>query len=830
MAGDGAGLVDAAGVGLIDGTELIHYSGSLDEDEIRDALDDGAALLLTDSNRKRGERWTTIRHTRGYTETASGGLLDDDTRDNRLPLFPDRDTDVMTVAEDRGGVSATATSYGNAITYTSEERPSLAVDGDLDTAWRTGAFLDARGERIELTFPGPTTADRVNLTQVTNGARNRYITAVRLRFDGEDPIDAPLTRQSRDDPGQVVAFPERTFRTLSVEILEDSVGSVTRYAGQSSLGFAEIEVGDQPSDHEDAIRLPTDMLDAAGDAAADHPLAISLTRQRQDPTDTTRADEELRMIRLVDLPGARSFSLEGEARLFRRTPTSVVDATLGRPHDGSVTWARASSVLNGSLQTASAAFDGDPTTAWTTVRGAPDRQWVEVNLVDPVTITTLPLTIVADGRHSVPTQLEVIVDGVSQGRIDMPQIVDGANQNDTTSVDLHLPQAVTGSSFRLAITAVRPVTTHDWNSNRETDQPAAIAEIGLPAPAVPALPTTYNSGCRSDLVTVDGQPFPVRVSGPMVDALAGKGLSVTPCGPTSLTLDAGEHDLETAAGRDAGLEIDALVLRSGAGGAATPAGAGTLAAEAAGGAVPGGPDVEVVRDDHDRTTIEVTGATPGEPFWLVQGQSYNPGWAASVGGESLGGPQLVDGFANGWRVDPADESFTVELTFAPQGRVDLALWVSVVAAAACLLLLVRKPRQVVHAPAAQAEPYSSVLAFRYDGALPSRSTAWLTGLGVFVLGWVLAGPIVGLVVGVAAGIGARHETFRRYLLLASPIALGLCALYVLYMQARWNPVPSFDWPIEMRRPHPIGWVAVLALVADAVVDRVWQSRRSDRDH
>jgi len=829
VAGDGAGLVDAAGAGLIDGTELVHYSGSLDDDEVRDALDDGAALLLTDSNRKRGERWTTIRHTRGFTETASGDAMVEDARDNRLPLFPERDTDVMTVAEDRGGVSATATSYGNTITYTSEERPALAVDGDLETAWRTGAFFDARGERIELTFPEPITADRVNLTQVTNGTRNRYITAVRLRFDGEDPIDTPLARQSRDAPGQVVTFPERTFRTLSIEILEDSVGFVPRYGGQSSVGFAEIEVGDQPTDHEDAIRLPTDLLAAAGDAAADHPLAISFTRQRQDPTDTTRADEELRLIRLLELPGARSFSLEGEARLYRRTPTSVIDESLGRPHDGSVTWARASSVLNGSLQTASAVFDGDPTTAWTTVRDGPDRAWVEVNLVDPVTISSLPLTIVADGRHSVPTQVELTVDGVSQGRIDLPPVVDGANQNATTPVDVHLPQAVTGSSFRVFVTAVRPVTTQDWNSNRAVDQPAAIAEIGLPAPTVPALPATYDSGCRNDLVTVDGQPFPVRVSGPLADALAGRGLAVAPCGPTSLTLDAGEHDLETAAGRDAGLEIDALVLRSGAGGAATPAGAGTLVAEAAGGAVPAGPAVEVVGDDHDRATVEVSGATPGEPFWLVQGQSFNPGWAASVDGESLGGPALVDGFANGWRVDPDAGSFTVELAFAPQRRVDLAIWVSVAAAAVCLLLLVRKPRQVVNAPAAEAEPYSSVLAFRYDGALPSRSTAFLTGLGVFLLGWVLAGPVVGLAVGVAAGIGARHETFRRYLLLASPIALGLCGLYVLYIQARWNPVPSFDWPIEMRRPHPIGWVAVLALVADAVVDRVWQSRRSDRD-
>ena len=130
----------------------------------------------------------------------------------------------MSLAEDRGGVSARATSYGNQITFTSEERPALAVDGDLETAWRTGAFADARGERIELSYDEPVTTDHVNLTQVTNGSRNRFITAVRLRFDGGDPVDTVLSGQSRDAPGEEVDFPERTFSTLSVEILDDNVG------------------------------------------------------------------------------------------------------------------------------------------------------------------------------------------------------------------------------------------------------------------------------------------------------------------------------------------------------------------------------------------------------------------------------------------------------------------------------------------------------------------------------------------------------------------------------------------------------------------------------
>jgi hypothetical protein len=125
------------------------------------------------------------------------------------------------------------------------------------------------------------------------------------------------------------------------------------------------------------------------------------------------------------------------------------------------------------------------------------------------------------------------------------------------------------------------------------------------------------------------------------------------------------------------------------------------------------------------------------------------------------------------------------------------------------------------------EPYSHVLAFRYHGALPAVRTAWIAGLSVGVVGWLMAGAAVGLVVGLAAGLGARNEKFRRWLLLAAPIALGISALYVLYIQVRHAPEPSFEWPIEMKRMHPLGWLTVLLLVADVVVGRIWQSRSTE---
>ncbi len=827
VSGDGAGLVEAAGAGLIDGNELIRYSASLDDDEIDNALDDGAVLLLTDSNRRRGERWTTVRHTRGYTEPTDSEPLEPDLTDNRLPLFPGAGDGAQTVAEELGGVEATATRYGNPITYTSEERPALAVDGDLDTAWRTSAFADARGERIELALSEPVTTDHVTLTQPVSGARNRFLTGVRMRFDGGPPLDVDLGVESRETPGQRIGFDERTFSTLSLEILGDTAGDIPGFGGLSSVGFSEIAIGDDPPLQRETIALPTDLLDAAGPDALDRPLAILLTRQRHDPSDTTRSDEEQLMSRSFSLPSGRDFTLTGDLRLYRRFPSFVLDEALGRPHDGSVTWARASTELNGAAETPAAAFDGDPATAWTTVRGTPERQWVEVHLTEPVTVDSVPLTVVADGLHSVPTEVEVSVDGTSLGRIPVAAVEDSAEQNSTAVVDVPLPERVTGSTFRFRLTGVRAVTTQDWVSDNEVDQPAAIAEIGLPAAPVPALPETFDTGCRDDLVTIDGEPLPVRARGPMDAALAGEPLPLATCGGVPVRLDGGDHEVDTAPGDSSGLDVDQLVLRSDAGGGASAADDRTLVEQATGTGPTPGPAVTVVDDGHDHSTVEVEGTEPGEPFWLVLGQSYNPGWTATVDGQSLGEPVLVDGFANGWLVTPESGAFQVEMRFAPQQRVNLAIVLSLVMAVVCLVLLARRPRTVVHAPSSLAEPYSSVLAFRYDGALPTRRVAVWTGVGVGLLGLVLAGPFVGLVIGAAAGVGARHETFRRYLLVASPLALAACALYVLYVQARYSPPPFFDWPIEMRRPHPIGWLAVLLLVTDVIVDRVWQSHRSD---
>ena len=117
------------------------------------------------------------------------------------------------------GSTPSATAYGNPITFTPEDRAANAVDDDRRTAWQVGAFSPVQGERIELSYDEPRTTDSITVQQSDNGVQNRWITQVRLRFDGGDPVDIDLGAASRSEPGEELRFDRRTFRTLSIEVL-----------------------------------------------------------------------------------------------------------------------------------------------------------------------------------------------------------------------------------------------------------------------------------------------------------------------------------------------------------------------------------------------------------------------------------------------------------------------------------------------------------------------------------------------------------------------------------------------------------------------------------
>ncbi|MDQ1461192.1 MAG: arabinofuranan 3-O-arabinosyltransferase, partial [Actinomycetota bacterium] len=247
VSGDGEGLVDAADVGLFDGAGVVRYSASYPSSEaLRTTTGAGDVLVVTDNNRLRGRRWTTVTQTVGFTEQAGEKdlPLKTDPGDARLDVFPGQPPSALTTTEQVGVQRVVATAFGNTNTYWPEDRAAGALDGNLATAWRAQAFGDARGQRIQIDLDSSITTDHVNLVQPLAGAPNRYITDVMLTFDGGKPVKVALDGRSRTATGQTITFPSRTFHTFSVKIVQTNDHRPSLFGQADAVGFAEIRLRD----------------------------------------------------------------------------------------------------------------------------------------------------------------------------------------------------------------------------------------------------------------------------------------------------------------------------------------------------------------------------------------------------------------------------------------------------------------------------------------------------------------------------------------------------------------------------------------------------------
>ena len=527
VSGDGEGLVDLAVLGALDGSRPVLYSASFAGDgaALRKQVDaPESTLVVTDSNRKRGRRWGAIKDVEGATERAGETALTKDEADNRLDVFPDASTDANTVVESPGARVST-TRYGNRITYWPEQRGARAFDGDVSTAWQVGTHAKAIGEKLRLDLDEPITTDHVNLVQRQVGDTRRSVTAVTLAFDGGDPVTVPLDDSSRTPDGQTVTFPRRTFRRLEVTIADTSDHDVLD-GPVNNVGFAQIRVRDDAPGATDVrvdeiVRMPTDLVrHAPRSTVAERPLVYVMTRSRNVVIPPRDSQDEMALVRKFLVPNDRAFSYRGRARLATDAPDDVLDSLLGFPdaETGGIT-VTASQHLDGSVAArGSAALDGDPATAWNTKFGAPAGQWVDVRTPAPVTFDRLDLQVVADGRHSVPTQLRIDAGGESR-TVDVPTVSDSTQENATATVPVTFAP-LTGDDVRVTVTGLRPIVTTEYHELQPIVMPVGIAELGIPGVRRGPLPAALPDTCRTDLVALDGEPLPVRLDGSPADAQA----------------------------------------------------------------------------------------------------------------------------------------------------------------------------------------------------------------------------------------------------------------------------------------------------------------------
>jgi arabinofuranan 3-O-arabinosyltransferase len=867
--GSGAGVVAAAAAGLLADNPTIFYAGTLDGSAklLREALSPAAELLLTDSNRKVLERWSSVSANIGETLPAVSEPSVPDPTAVALPIFAHVHPDGESLAVDRGARYVTASAYGNPVTFTPEDRAAEAFDGNLQTAWSVAAFSKATGNWIQIRLDHAVTTDHLNLVQVLGSSVNRWITRVTLRFDGDHAVQVNLGQASRVSGGQTIPFPRRRFTTLRITIDRTTSFGGRLFTGASGVGFSEVRI--PGVNVAETVQLPSDLLRALGARSLSHRLTLVLTRDRVSPI-PPRTDPELAMSRSFWLPTARSFSLSGTARVSALIPDNVIDSLLAGPKVFGGAVVGSNERLPGDLNARAVfAFDDNPKTFWSPGFGAKAQigAWIEVSLPHRVSFDHLNLKVIADGRHSVPTKIRITTDTGGDELVTLPPVRDGSQPDSVVSVPLRFPR-LSGSTVRFTVEAVRSVKTTNWYTTKPITMPVGIAEVGLPGvhfkPESPS--AQIPSVCRSDLLRIDGRRVSIRISGSVGAAERLQGLKVSGCGPDAkgISLGPGTHTLEATWGKVSGWDLDRLVLDSAPGGAGLPPLAngtvppapGTIGST--GSPALAAPVVHVVASTASSAKLQVEGAK--RPFWLVFGESLNSGWEATgPGGQSLGPPQLIDGYANGWYVTPPrGGAFSITLQFAPQKVVLPAIVVSGGTLVLCLVLGFvpvgairrRARRHGTQAGRDRAQPQVAMplalLGGRGQGSsgemVPLLASPLTTGgrpphvvacvllaaaggavaLAVMPPHWAV--PVAGATA-VATLLGLRWSATRSLLSLAAVGSFTATGTTMVLDQLGSHYPAGSSWPGNFESAGVLALAGVVALSADAVVELVRRQRR-----
>lgn len=166
------------------------------------------------------------------------------------------------------------------------------------------------------------------------------------------------------------------------------------------------------------------------------------------------------------------------------------------------------------------------------------------------------------------------------------------------------------------------------------------------------------------------------------------------------------------------------------------------------------------------------------------------------------------------------------MRFAPQNRVEIGLFLSLLGGLFALGLAVARSRSIGPVPIPLQEPIRRIRAGTWEGALPTRRNAVVVGVGAGVGAFAVTNPLIGVAIGLLAGFATRREGWRPLFTVLPAALLGICALYVIAFQYRNELGPGLHWPWDTGRLHAVGMAAVVLLVVDVVIDHVW-ARRSE---
>ncbi|MEJ7800870.1 MAG: hypothetical protein WKF60_10130, partial [Ilumatobacter sp.] len=742
-------------------------------------------------------QWRSSQDTTGYTEP--GGPDQDVLRpvssDARLAVFDTADPETQTIAQQRGPVTAEATSYGQPFSYLPEHRAFAAIDGDLGTSWIVGDHGDPIGETIRLAWSEAAT--QMTLHQA-GAPGDRHISRITLLENAGPDSSArtvELDARSWSAEGQSIPLLYTVGGSVDIEIEAVAGGEPFTPSIVAGVGFSEIDLGLGPT--VEVVRPPHDALD---DLDADTPFGLVFTRLRTDPMDRWRDDPEPRLVREFDLPTVRSFDVDLDVRIDARASDAELARLFGWP-------AVASSRLIGSPRHAgAAAIDGDPSTSWITAFDEAEGATLTISGVNEP-IASLEVRQPVTGFTLVPALL--LRSGGEERSVDLVPGADG-----TARVIVEPPLPPGDLEIELA-PAREPTITIDRRFGDPFALPAAISEITLPGlPAFDPIGETSLSLPCTPLIDVDGDPVLASIEVEDDGWLDGAAVTATACEPGP-TLAAGTHLLTVSDQAVAApLLVDRVVLDAGIRSALADAPAST-------------PTATVTESSRFDRTIEVSGCTDG--CWLVLGEGYSTAWEAEGPDGALGEPVLIDGGFNGWWLAPADpvtddtltddtltddtltdDTVTVVTSWMAQGRLTVALVLSGLSALTAIALVVVDRRRSV-------PPIERRLAGpRWFGRRRIGTRRRALGLaGVwFILAGLLIGPIW-LIWGAVGGIVVVLSRRVRLPELAALASLLVVSVLVIVRERQLAPVPDGGWPHVFESLHELGLFAVVGVLAGA---------------
>ncbi|CAB4364730.1 unannotated protein [freshwater metagenome] len=765
--GSGDGVVDASAAGVLLGDEVLRYVNDLTAADWA-ALPTGTVVVVTDSNRDRAAQWRGSQDTIGMTE--SGGSGNDGVRIDesaqRLPIFTGNGTAAtQTVATLDHGLTVQATAYGEPYAYQPEYRAAMAVDGNPATSWRV--MWQPVGETLTIAGAATTT---LHLLQAQAPDLTMMITAVDIAVDGHRQ-HAVLDASSLSGTGQDVTIPSGSEVHITIAGVGPRPGAPA--TGQAWVGFAEVGPTAQ-----EWVRPPTTAL---AFATANTPVALVFTREWVRSTNRWRSDPEPVLARVVSLSHPIDGTLTVSLHRSDRAGDSSLDG-LSALTDAPTSNRRLTGVADAR---ASRAFDGDPSTRWTSPFDTAAGSVISVPLLPDSNVSSLRLQQPTSPDLSTITSVTVHV-GPMSADVEVPPA--GADGFSTITFP-----AATGDHLQLEVTGVRRETTRDRRYGDLTSLPVAISEIsGLPLAQQQG---TSSAACRTDLLTIDGRPVPLQVD---TAALAtGETAKATLCDGAALSLAPGEHRFLSTAGSATGIDLNSLSV------VPTSAQAPTASA----------PTATVHIDAQDDTSATLTVEPCVRGCWLIFGQGQSSGWTATADGTTLPQSQPVSGGANGWFLPASTAPTHVQIRFQPQRTLNLALGVSAVATAMCIALLVvpllrrRRPTDTPTRAAEHEQTARFVAPWHRSTPRAARSAAavLVVATAAFVSLWWAVGALL---------VAAVLLTGRRLRMAGVASVLGIGALGVLITAVEVYQRYAGDggWPSHFERIHRAGMFLLLLMV------------------